>query len=170
MSTETKRQPAWRRWPAVAAAAVAVLVTSVAVALHVAEATYFESACQSNLHQIGLGILLYTNGHGGRYPDTLGEVLATEEISATAFVCPASADEAATGPTTRATAAALSAGGHCSYVYVGRGLNAATVAATTVVAYEPVANHGDGGNVLYGDGHAEWVPAGPLAKLAATTR
>jgi prepilin-type processing-associated H-X9-DG protein len=50
--------------------------------------------------------------------------------------------------------------GHCSYIYLGKGLNDRTVAADTVVLYEPLTNHqGDGMHVLFGDFHVEWVPA-----------
>ncbi len=132
------------------------LLAIVAGGLHAAKAAWMKSACQSNLHQIGVAIQMYAQDHRGRYPATLGEVLASEDISAQAFVCPASPDEAAVGPTTRAVAAGLTACGHCSYVYAGRGLTDATATAAAVVCYEPPANHGDGGNVLFGDGHAEW--------------
>lgn len=133
------------------------------------------AACASNLHQIGLGILLYQQDHGGRYPDTLGELVELEGISPACLTCPAADDEPATGPTTRAVVADLVAGGHLSYVYVGRGLTDNTVADDTVVCYEPLANHsGAGMNVLFGDGHAEWVPrakaVGTVARLAAGER
>ena len=129
------------------------------------------NACGGNLHAIGQGILLYQVDHGGRYPDTLGQIVDPGgPVTPGALVCPAADQTAADGPTTRAVAAAVDGGGgHCSYVYVGRGLTEKTVTDTTVVAYEPVANHGDGGHVLYGDGHADWVAAGPLAEVAAST-
>ena len=47
--------------------------------------------------------------------------------------------------------------------------------ADAIVLCEPPANHnGDGGNVLFGDGHAEWIPQPRLGRLiaaaTATTR
>ncbi len=46
---------------------------------------------------------------------------------------------------------------HLSYVYLGNGLTSATVNNDTLVAYELPENHqGDGMNLLFGDGHAEW--------------
>ena len=151
----------------VVTAVMAVAAAVVAAGLHLAEAAWIKSACQSNLVQVGRAVVIYAEAHGGRYPDTLGDMLTTTDISPAAFVCPASADVPAIGPTTRAVADNLTAGGHVSYVYVGRGLTTRTVTPSTVIAYEPLANHGDGGNVLYGDGHAEWLGRGPLAAVAA---
>jgi prepilin-type processing-associated H-X9-DG protein len=36
-----------------------------------------------------------------------------------------------------------------------------------VLAYEPLANHGNGGNVLYADGRVAWEDAARLTKLIA---
>jgi prepilin-type processing-associated H-X9-DG protein len=67
-------------------------------------------------------------------------------------------------PATQVTASELSLqGGHCSYVYLGKGLSPATVPATRVIAYEPLGHHGDATNFLYGDGHVEFV-RGPKAR------
>src|ERR1019366_4560146 len=35
--------------------------------------------CASNLHQIGLGILLYANDNHGQYPDSLATILLNEQ-------------------------------------------------------------------------------------------
>ncbi len=129
--------------------------------------------CASNLHQIGLGILLYQQDNGGQYPDTLGRLIEDEQIGAEVFVCPGSNDEKSPGATTRAVVADIDAGPaghHCSYLYVGRGLTDKTVKDATVVCYEPLTNHDDdGSNVLFGDGHADWETKAELAKLLATT-
>jgi prepilin-type processing-associated H-X9-DG protein len=53
-------------------------------------------------------------------------------------------------------------------VYVGGGLNAKTVPATAVVAYERLENHnGQGANVLYGDGHVEFIDKRSWSTIAA---
>ncbi len=128
-----------------------------------------KSASQSNLHQIGLAILMYAQDHGGRYPDTLGEVWRASRSRPQAFVCPASPDEAAAArPRGPSPPAVDAAGGHCSYVYVGRGLTDEDRDRRDGGRYEPLANHGDGGNVLYGDGHADWADAARDAVAAAT--
>ena len=132
--------------------------------------------CASNLHQVGLAILLYSQDHGGLYPPSLAVLPAAEQISAEVFVCPSSNDEMATandtaGVVAMLTAAETNAAGHqrcLSYVYVGRGLTDKTATPTTVVAYEPLDNHdGDGTNVLFGDGHVEWEDGRAWPKVAA---
>ena len=111
-----------------------------------------EVKSQSNLRQIGQAILMYTQDYAGAYPDALPTLIVTEDITSEVMVSPSTSDTPATGPTTRAVADAVLIGGHCSYVYLGRGWNPRTVTANTVVAYEPPANLRTGGNVLFGDG------------------
>lgn len=134
--------------------------------------------CSSNEHQLGLAILLYQQDHGGHYPDSLAAILSAEQIGPEVLVCPSSTDTAAAlppppagedRPTTRQAAAALTGPGHLSYVYFGHpDWTDATVPADAVVIGEPVSNHaGDGSNLLFGDGHAEWVPMPRAARLIA---
>lgn len=130
------------------------------------------SPCASNLRQIGQAAQLYANEHDGRFPDDI-EGLLTQDIIPSVFVCPDSGDTAAAqGPTTQATAANVNAPGHCSYVYVGKGWRVKDATADVVMAYEPLKNHeGRGMNVVYGDGHVDWVAAAEaramLSELAA---
>jgi prepilin-type processing-associated H-X9-DG protein len=45
-------------------------------------------------------------------------------------------------------------------------LKSATVTANTVVAYEPLSDHDKAGmNVLFGDGHVEFVSAGVAGRI-----
>ena len=124
--------------------------------------------CASNLRQIGQAILLYCNDHQGQYPDSFATTLLDEGLTAEVFVCPDSNDTPATGATTQAVAGNLLGPGHCSYIYVGNGLNSGTVAVNIVVAYEPLANHGGAGmNVLFGDGRVEFVSATVAEQIGA---
>jgi len=136
--------------------------------------------CCSNEHQIGLAILLYQQDHAGHYPDSLAAILSAEEIGPAVFVCPDSNDTAAVlpppppgqdRPTTRQVAAALVVPGHVSYVYCGHAdWTDAVVPADAIILYEPPANHGGtGSNVLFGDGHAEFVPMPRAGRLIAAT-
>lgn len=113
--------------------------------------------CVSNLHQIGLAILLYANDHAGAYPDSFATLIQNEQITPAVFVCPSSNDEAATGDTQAAMLTDLAKPNHCSYVYLGNGMNSGTVKDDALICYEPPENHQqEGMNMLFGDGHAEW--------------
>jgi prepilin-type processing-associated H-X9-DG protein len=87
----------------------------------------------------------------------LGILFETEDITPDAFICPSSDDTSAHGPTTQAVVADLTSGGHLSYIYLGKKLTKATATANTVVVYEPLSDHHDYMNVLFGDGHVECI-------------
>jgi prepilin-type processing-associated H-X9-DG protein len=132
--------------------------------------------CASNLKQIGLAISLYAQDHGGQYPHLLAVLPSVEDITAEVMTCPSSNDErpAATDIAeivAELTAAEMNAPGHkhcMSYVYIGQALTQKTATETTVVAYEPLENHdGDGTNVLFGDGHVEFISKQGWPKIAA---
>jgi prepilin-type processing-associated H-X9-DG protein len=78
-------------------------------------------------------------------------------VTSEVFVCPSSNDERAQGETTADVAAALSQPGHLSYVYAGRGLDASSPREAVVAHEKPDSHNRDGMNVLYADGHAEFV-------------
>jgi prepilin-type processing-associated H-X9-DG protein len=114
--------------------------------------------CASNLHQIGLAILLYTNDNHGQYPDSFATILLNEQLTAAVFTCPSSNDEAADGDSPAAIAANLTKPHRCSYVYLGKGLTTRTEKDDMLICYELPENHqGDGMNMLFADGHAEWM-------------
>lgn len=119
--------------------------------------------CASGLRQVGQLLHVYAAANGGAYPPRIGEVIAADpDYAPLALVCPTSTDTPATGPTTRAVAAAIETGGHLSYVYVGAGINVAA-RADMVVAYEPPAHPPTmGGNVLFNDGSVAWKDAREL--------
>jgi prepilin-type processing-associated H-X9-DG protein len=153
------RHPRRRRlWPyaLVAAACVFVLVPSLLRSLDRSRHNHDPRVrCRSNLRQIGQGVQMYANENNGVFPNDFAALIVTQDITSETFVCEATNDWRAEGPTTQAIAANLTAGGHLSYVYVGKGLTSYSPQ-TAVVAYETLTNHGDGTNVLYADGHVEW--------------
>src|SRR4051812_36700698 len=59
-------------------------------------------ACMSNLRQIGLGLVMYCNANGGRYPDDLSTLLLSQGTNPKSLVCPSSKDTPAKGATTQA--------------------------------------------------------------------
>ncbi len=121
--------------------------------------------CASNLHQIGLGLLLYANENDGHYPPDLAVMMREERMTANVFLCPDADDEiddVATQP-----ADTLLGRHHCSYIYLGKGL-VAPVSDTRVIAVEPLAHHNeDGINVLFGNGNVEWIEREKAVALLA---
>jgi prepilin-type processing-associated H-X9-DG protein len=161
-----------RRSPAKLLAAGLLIFAGVAallVGLYLHHVRYwmYRDGCAANLRQIAQAMLLYSDAHGGEYPDSLQTLMTTSDVQSIVFVCPMTSDTAAEGKSSQAVARQLVAGGHLSYVYVGRGLIDKTAGANTVVAYEAISNHGDGINVLFGDGHVEFIDAAMGAAIAA---
>jgi prepilin-type processing-associated H-X9-DG protein len=119
----------------------------------------YRPRCASNLRQIGQALQMYANDYPGALPPSFDYLITREDIEADAFVCPASSDAVARGPTTQAVAATVvGSPGHCSYIYAGAGLSSQSLTPQHILAYEPMTNHGnDGMNVLFGDGRVEFV-------------
>jgi len=124
----------------------------------------------SNLRQIGQSIQMYSQDHDGRYPDSFGTLLFTEDVTSQLFVAPQTKDTPAQGPTTRAIVADLTSGGHLSYIYLGRGLTTASAKPNVVIAFERPVVYSNGMNVLFGDGHVEFVDPKVGAQIAAEVK
>jgi len=117
------------------------------------------SRCASNLRNIAAGMIEYSNKNNGQYPDRIETLFVASGMTSEILVCPDSHDVRATG-TVQEQSAALTAGGHCSYIYMGKGLTSADTPAEAVLAYEPMGNHfNQGMNVLFGDYHVEFIDA-----------
>jgi prepilin-type processing-associated H-X9-DG protein len=140
-----------------------LMAVGVAVPRFTAErgpATRVRSA--NNLRQIGQGIMLYANDHAGKYPPDLGTVHVDDDVELRVFISPASnksipVDVQVAKPENRT--AWINA--NTDYVYLGANMKS-TDPADMVLAYEkPNVQRGQGMNVLYNDGHVEWmtVPA-----------
>jgi prepilin-type processing-associated H-X9-DG protein len=110
------------------------------------------------MKQIAQAALQYATDNHGNYPPRLEDLMLAEDVPAEAFVCPASEDSPASGATKEARAQNLSSGAHLSYIYVGQRLTTSSAQPNTVVLYEPLANHGNGGNFLFADGRVEFLP------------
>ena len=169
-----RRIPGWVTWGFAGVAGVGLLGAILLPNLCASRETANRAKCASNLHQIGLAILLYQQDNGGAYPDTLGRLAENEQIGAAVFVCPSGNDEPSPAIRPAEVAAdidAAPAGHHCSYLYFGRGLTAKTVTDTTVIACDAPDDHDrDGCNVLYGDGHADWETPAEVLKFLPTNR
>ena len=114
--------------------------------------------CASNLRQMGQGMMLFANDHKGRMPDTLGQMATEEALSPQVMLCPSSsssvpADVLASTP----EAIKQWIDTDSDYVYLAKGLAMAKMDPERVVAHEKLTNHPDGVNVLFADGHVQFV-------------
>jgi hypothetical protein len=110
--------------------------------------------CANNLRQLGLAVIMYDNDHG-KYPQTLGEV--NEYVrSWPVFLCgdvnhqPPPADLVADPKKLIAWI-----NGNTDYVYVGQQMNRGQ--GDQILIYEKPGIHGPGQNVVFNDGHVEWM-------------
>ena len=136
--------------------------------------------CASNMRQILLAILMYTNEQpDGHFPPSLDVLLTTEDIDNRVFVCPESSLSPAPGATAADQAASMRAdpAHYLSYAYFGRGLTNDPNLPPQAILFEPLSDHGgDGANVGYSDGSVTWldrkqaVAAFKAALSAAATR
>ncbi|HEY8750398.1 MAG TPA: hypothetical protein VIM11_20610 [Tepidisphaeraceae bacterium] len=127
------------------------------------------SPCTSHLKQIGVALILYSEGHDGNLPASLENLVSSfdTELSAEVLVCYTSGDTPAEGAGT-ALVANLARSGHNSYIYLGSGKKLADFGNDDVIAYDRPGNHGpDGVNILAGDGHTEWVTLPGLQEALA---
>jgi prepilin-type processing-associated H-X9-DG protein len=100
---------------------------------------------RANLSGCAKGLQIYANGHNGDYPDSLQELVA-EGFSPQMMRIPSKPELA--------------------YVYLKPGKDPVDNSTKWVVAFEPPeVNGGDGANVLFLDGHADWVRVGELNEL-----
>jgi hypothetical protein len=156
----------WTLWLSTAAI---VIVSTGSYLIHRPRRNHeFADVCASCLNNIGREIQMYSDSHQGNFPDSFATLLADHPEDAGNFVCPKSSDVCARGGTTQAVLNDFAKPGHCSYIYLGAGLNTKTVDAQEIVAYEPVTNHGGiYAHVLFGDLHAEAVQAASLSRVFA---
>jgi prepilin-type processing-associated H-X9-DG protein len=147
------------------AAAIAITATVLLPSLNrSSDEHYGRMRCATNLRTIGMGVQMYANENKGRFPDDFAALVLTQDITSECFVCLGTNDTRAEGPTTQAVATNLTAGGHLSYVYTGKGMSLSSPR-SAVVAYEPPSNHGDGMNVLFADGMVRWLSPKHALKL-----
>jgi prepilin-type processing-associated H-X9-DG protein len=115
--------------------------------------------CAANLRIIGQAITVYRNDHGV-WPQSLAEIAMGDNLNPEVFICLSSGAEKAPGATPQETARSLINPKHCSYIYFPPPPDAGDVNPDRILAVERMANHnGKGMNILFADGHAEWLDA-----------
>jgi len=121
----------------------------------------------SNLKQIGLAMQMYANDHNHQFPDSMTTILANEDLTSDVFVSPSSNDTRARGPTTQAMLADFAKPGRCSYLYFGAGMLDIGDPMTVTACEAPVGSTPSGMNVLFLDGHVEFVPQPAAQQIRA---
>lgn len=116
--------------------------------------------CRSNLRQIGTAYRVYALQQQNAVPPSPAELIVEADLPGELFVCATSnaTPIASTQPNDIRAAFADPTAAHYSYAFVSsvpRDMKQWTP--QHVVAFEPLANHGNGMNVLFGDGHVEWL-------------
>jgi prepilin-type processing-associated H-X9-DG protein len=107
--------------------------------------------CGTHLKQVGLALLLYGRAHQGRYPNALGDLVASADVPPSVLTCP--------------FAPSL---GTDAFVFVAAGRMAEEIGSDEIVAHEPIGNHnGAGAMALFGDGHIKWMTPTELRQQLA---
>ena len=117
-----------------------------------------QSICISNLKQIGLGLQMYASDHKDTFPDDIREV-ALHYTHGTALKCP--------GDKTTPEIQKVEPDTPISYTYV-KGLSRQNPNSyKIIILYDssPDYHQGKGRNILFIDGHVEWMPEEKFQKL-----
>lgn len=128
----------------------AILVGATTTRTHCGDS---RAACHRNLRQAWVATMLYAEQNKGRLPNTLDDVLNTQQTAADVFVCPLQM------PTPPAPAGV-------PYVYVGRGMKN-DIGVDVVVLHDRPGDHPDGMNFAFGDGHVQWHDLRTSKKILA---
>lgn len=121
--------------------------------------------CASHLRTIGQSIRAYASQNQGNYPPSIVELHRASGFAAGVLCCPSS--DQSPSSTVAATDELARKMGHLSYIYLGAGLvdtPRQPVSSERPIVLEIPTNHnGDGYNILFGDGHIDFLSA-PAAR------
>lgn len=107
--------------------------------------------CTSNIKNVGTTLKIYSVADQGSLDTYIEWAVASGLIDPSSTICPSSG---------------LS---KCNYVWIPP-LDTASIESNAVIMYEPKSNHrGEGGNILFADGHAEFVRGAEYDRLIEST-
>lgn len=109
----------------------------------------------NNLRQIGLAAMMYANANNNKFPPDLATIYKDEDLTPSVFVNPRT--HAAPPPPGTKEELAKWVQENSDYVWIG-GNKTAAAGPDSVLAYEKLEENPEGVNILFGDGHVEWVP------------
>ena len=136
------------RWLSLVGLLVSCAYLSIAALLLENDRVLYKSArraiCASNVKQIGLAIAMYGGQHEGTIPKAFDDLRLYASNLDTLLICPSAND--AHRPSYR-------------ILLGGKKWNSPETIDAVVMTEIPANHRGLGHNVLYGDGHVEWVSA-----------
>lgn len=167
----TRRTRRRRRRTILSAAAIGLaligIVAAVVPRVNIDREDATRVRCAGQLRRIGQAITLYAAANSGAPPGSVVAMLRTAAVAPEEFVCPR--DRSARPAASAATFAGSSA--DCSYAYVGDridDLNAAPPDAILAFDRDAGLHDGDGLNVLFADGHVEFLVPGKSSRERTT--
>jgi prepilin-type processing-associated H-X9-DG protein len=111
----------------------------------------------SNLRQMGQAIQMYANENKGKFPEEIGQLPATQDLTADVFVNPRKGSDPPPPDAMRGEAAAAWVRENSDYGYLGTGKDVRADSGV-VVAFEKPHGLSDGINILFADGRVEFLP------------
>ena len=109
----------------------------------------------SNLRQIGIAAMMYSNDNNGKLPDSLGVMATKYDLTPQVFSNPRSNNNLNPSPGLTPDQLSQWIDQNSDYVWLGKGKKN-TAPADDILAYEKFEGLQDGINILYGDGHVEF--------------
>jgi prepilin-type processing-associated H-X9-DG protein len=116
----------------------------------------------SNLRQIGQAAMMYANENKNKYPPDLATMYKRQDLTPSVFINPRTETTPPPPGTPEEMAAWVQE--HSDYVWIGGDKTAASPP-EQVLAYEKLEENPEGVNVLFADGHVEFMPI-PVAREA----
>ena len=149
-------------------AEASMMVSILLPSLNKARATANHVKSASNLRQIGQGCLLYQKDNHGKYPADLGSLFKDEDLTADVFISPDADNAKSPPPGMNPDQAAAWINQNSDYIYYGAGLTEAADPDIVVATENPDVSP-DGCNVLFADGHVEFLPPGAYQQAMANS-
>lgn len=131
-----------------------VLAAAIIPALERARESARQTACMSQMRQLGMGIMMYANDHKGQLPPDLGALLPYLGGNALIMICPDAQNNLTPAPADPKERAKW-VDGHSSYEYLLPNIKMTSIqnSATQIMVREKSAVHDGKMNVLFADGH-----------------